>query len=97
MKRVFQIFLFLKFFIVISIGIYSDYVEEVYKWRRIEYEDLPIPENTWIGPFKYYIPENNNIMSMHYHPASGLMLNAVLRVRPGIPVTVAAFVSMNIE
>ncbi|GAB0088334.1 Major royal jelly protein/protein yellow [Sergentomyia squamirostris] len=66
-------------------------VEEVFKWKRVEFESLPKSENSWVGPFKYFIPENNDIMGMAYHPISGLMIVTIARLRPGVPITVAAF------
>uniref|UniRef100_A0A1B0D646 Uncharacterized protein n=2 Tax=Phlebotomus papatasi TaxID=29031 RepID=A0A1B0D646_PHLPP len=69
----------------------NNYVEEIYKWKRVEYENLPKPANSLVGPYRYYIPENIDIMGMGYHSASGLMLVAVGRLRPGTPATAAAF------
>ncbi|GAB0088336.1 Six-bladed beta-propeller, TolB-like [Sergentomyia squamirostris] len=66
-------------------------VQEVYKWKNIKFENLPLPENTTVGPYPYYIPENNNIMQMGYHPQSGIMLVTVARLRPGVPITLGAF------
>ncbi|XP_055697544.1 L-dopachrome tautomerase yellow-f2-like [Phlebotomus papatasi] len=66
-------------------------VDEVFKWNKVEFEYLPKLENSYVGPFRYYIPENNNIGSFGYHPASGLMIVSIFRVRPGIPTNLAAF------
>ncbi|XP_055680102.1 L-dopachrome tautomerase yellow-f-like [Lutzomyia longipalpis] len=73
----------------------NNYVQEVFKWKRVEYENLPLPDNSWIGPYKYHIPENNDIVSTGYHPASGLMMVTVFRCRPGVPITVGAFCAKN--
>ncbi|XP_055680093.1 L-dopachrome tautomerase yellow-f2-like [Lutzomyia longipalpis] len=67
------------------------FVEEVFKWKKVEYDHFPVSENTYVGPYKYSIPENENIVSMGYHPASGLMIVAFLRRRPGVPTTLGAF------
>ncbi|XP_055697545.1 L-dopachrome tautomerase yellow-f2-like [Phlebotomus papatasi] len=67
------------------------HVDEVYKWTKVEYEYLPKLENSYIGPYRYYIPENNNIASLGYHPASGLMIVSIFRMRPGVPTNLGAF------
>lgn len=46
---------------------------------------------SYIGPYLYHIPENNNIVGMGYHPQSGLMIVAITRTRPGVPITMGAF------
>ncbi|GAB0088337.1 Major royal jelly protein/protein yellow [Sergentomyia squamirostris] len=82
-----------KFLVIVFIH-YSygnNYVEEVFKWRKVEYENLPKSENYRIGPYKYYIPENNDISGFAYHPASGLMVTVNVRHRPGIPSSLNAF------
>ncbi|XP_055680085.1 L-dopachrome tautomerase yellow-f2-like [Lutzomyia longipalpis] len=79
----------------INFGYSKNYVQEVFKWKRIEYENLPLPDNTLIGPYKYHIPENNDLVSIGYHPASGLMLVNIFRCRPGVPITVGAFCVKN--
>ncbi|XP_055680100.1 L-dopachrome tautomerase yellow-f2-like [Lutzomyia longipalpis] len=73
------------------LGYSFGYVEEVFKWKNVEFENLPVPEDTYVGPYRYYIPENNDIGSIGYHPASGLMILVLLRVRPGVPTSLAAF------
>ncbi|GAB0088335.1 Six-bladed beta-propeller, TolB-like [Sergentomyia squamirostris] len=70
---------------------YNSYVEEVFKWKRVQFENLPKPANSWVGPYKYYAPENIDIMGMAYHRSTGIMLLALGRLRPGTPTTVAAF------
>ncbi|XP_055680104.1 L-dopachrome tautomerase yellow-f2-like [Lutzomyia longipalpis] len=67
------------------------YAEEAFKWKNIEYEALLQPENSYVGPYPYYIPENNAIGGMAYHPASGLMIVDIVRLRPGVPLTLGAF------
>ncbi|GAB0088341.1 Major royal jelly protein/protein yellow [Sergentomyia squamirostris] len=69
----------------------QDFVEEVFKWKRLVYDNLPQAENSYIGPYPYYDPENADITAMAYHPASGLMIVNVVRLRPGIPSSLAAF------
>ncbi|XP_055680101.1 L-dopachrome tautomerase yellow-f-like [Lutzomyia longipalpis] len=69
----------------------NNYVEEVFRWKKIVYENLPKPENSWVGPYRYYIPENEDIGSIGYHSASGLMVVNMVRLRPGIPTSVGAF------
>ncbi|XP_055686945.1 L-dopachrome tautomerase yellow-f2-like [Lutzomyia longipalpis] len=44
-----------------------------------------------IGKYPYYIPANNEVIGLGYHAASGLMLAAVGRIRPGVPSTLNAF------
>ncbi|XP_055680099.1 L-dopachrome tautomerase yellow-f2-like [Lutzomyia longipalpis] len=66
-------------------------VQEVFKWKKVDLEHVSLLENTYVGPYKYRIAENENIISMGYHPASGLMIVAFLRRRPGVPTTLGAF------
>lgn len=54
-------------------------------------------ENSYVGPYRYYIPENNDVMGMGYHPGSGIMLITVSRLRPGIPSSLAAFCVSDYE
>ncbi|GAB0094197.1 Six-bladed beta-propeller, TolB-like [Sergentomyia squamirostris] len=66
-------------------------VEEIYHWKKLDYDNLPIKENAFIGKYPYYIPENNALMGVCHHSASGLTLVTVPRTRPGIPSTLNAF------
>ncbi|GAB0088340.1 hypothetical protein DMENIID0001_027430 [Sergentomyia squamirostris] len=91
MKLFLSLSLFLWSFLVNCWTYPQNYVEEVFKWKSVTYENLPLSEYSWIGPYPYYIPENNDISSMAFHPASGLMIVNVLRIRPGIPSTLNAF------
>ncbi|GAB0088338.1 hypothetical protein DMENIID0001_027410 [Sergentomyia squamirostris] len=86
--KIFHLFLFAT--LVWTIWAES-YVEEIFKWKKVTYQNLPQSANSYVGPYKYYIPENNDIASIAYHPASGLMIANIIRVRPGIPATLAAF------
>ncbi|XP_055680096.1 L-dopachrome tautomerase yellow-f2-like [Lutzomyia longipalpis] len=72
-------------------GSSNNYVEEVFKWKKVEFEYSTDLDNTYVGPYRYHIPENENIVSMGYHPASGLIVVSFLRTRPGIPTTLGAF------
>uniref|UniRef100_A0A1B0D644 Uncharacterized protein n=1 Tax=Phlebotomus papatasi TaxID=29031 RepID=A0A1B0D644_PHLPP len=92
----YKLFLYLCVFCFTS-GNNHYYVEEVYKWNKIEFENLPKSENSYVGPYRYYIPENNDVMGMGYHPGSGLMLITVSRLRPGIPSSLAAFCVSDYE
>ncbi|XP_055680107.1 L-dopachrome tautomerase yellow-f-like [Lutzomyia longipalpis] len=74
-----------------STGYSIEYVEELYKWKIIQYENPPQSENSSIGPYPYYVPEFNSIVQMGYHPQSGLMIVTVPRMRPGVPITLGAF------
>ncbi|XP_055679876.1 L-dopachrome tautomerase yellow-f2-like isoform X1 [Lutzomyia longipalpis] len=80
---------------VITSGINCGYsgssVEEVFKWKRVIYENLPKSENSWVGPYRYYIPENQGVNSFGYHPSSGLFIVTMVRFRPGIPTSLGAF------
>ncbi|XP_055680090.1 L-dopachrome tautomerase yellow-f2-like [Lutzomyia longipalpis] len=70
----------------------KDHVEEVFQWKKVEFENLPQPENSYVGPYPYYIPENVDVTSAGgYHPASGLFLTITARFRPGIPTSFGAF------
>ncbi|XP_059611732.1 L-dopachrome tautomerase yellow-f2-like [Phlebotomus argentipes] len=72
-------------------GYNEEKVEEVAKWNRVEYEFLPKPEFSSVGPYKYYIPENNNIASFGFHPASKLVVVTIGRLRPGVPTSLGAY------
>lgn len=48
-------------------------------------------DDTYIGPYPYHIPSNNDVLGMGYHAQSGLMLTTVGRLRPGVPSTLNAF------
>ncbi|XP_055693544.1 L-dopachrome tautomerase yellow-f2-like [Lutzomyia longipalpis] len=63
----------------------------VFQWNQVEYENLPQPADSLVGPYQYFIPENNDIVGLGYHPASGLMFAVLDRLRPGIPASIAAF------
>ncbi|GAB0094199.1 hypothetical protein DMENIID0001_094540 [Sergentomyia squamirostris] len=64
---------------------------EVYNWKQVEYHNLPLKENTYIGKYSYYIPENNALMGLTHHSPSGLTIVTVPRVKPGIPSTLNAY------
>ncbi|XP_055680098.1 L-dopachrome tautomerase yellow-f2-like [Lutzomyia longipalpis] len=72
-------------------GLPNSHVQEVFKWNVMEYEDFPLTDDSYVGPYKYYIPENVQMLSMGYHPASGLMIMSFLRTRPGVPAALGAF------
>ncbi|XP_055680106.1 L-dopachrome tautomerase yellow-f-like [Lutzomyia longipalpis] len=74
-----------------------NYVDEIYHWKKVEFDGLPKSADSSVGPYPYYIPENNNINDVGYHAASGLVLVTILRVRPGVPITVGAFCAKNYE
>ncbi|XP_055680091.1 L-dopachrome tautomerase yellow-f2-like [Lutzomyia longipalpis] len=65
--------------------------EEVFTWKKVEYENLPKSEKSRLGPHAYYIPQNNDIIGMGFHPLSGLMIVNILRSRPGVPTSLGAF------
>ncbi|GAB0086911.1 Six-bladed beta-propeller, TolB-like [Sergentomyia squamirostris] len=66
-------------------------VEEMYYWKKVIYENLPLDEDAYIGPYRYFTPTNNNVLGAGYHVSSGLMIVAMGRLRGGIPATLAAF------
>ncbi|XP_055696989.1 L-dopachrome tautomerase yellow-f2-like [Phlebotomus papatasi] len=72
-------------------GIYNNGVENVYYWKNVLFENLPLFDDTVIGKYPYHIPENNDINGMQYHTQSGLMITTLARIRPGIPSTLNAF------
>ncbi|XP_055680103.1 L-dopachrome tautomerase yellow-f2-like [Lutzomyia longipalpis] len=84
-------FIFIPFIFLLNSVHPKSHVEEVYKWKKVEFESLPQPEDSYVGPYKYYAPENSDVMGMGYHPASGLMIVILGRLRPGSPATIAAF------
>ncbi|XP_059612752.1 L-dopachrome tautomerase yellow-f-like [Phlebotomus argentipes] len=47
--------------------------------------------DTYIGPYKYNLPYNNDIIGIEYHHYSKLMFGIVVRLRPGVPSTLNAF------
>ncbi|XP_055680108.1 L-dopachrome tautomerase yellow-f2-like [Lutzomyia longipalpis] len=71
--------------------------EEIYTWKSVEFEDLPTIEKSLLGDYPYYIPENNNIVDIGYHVASGVMLVVIVRARPGVPVALGAFCAKEYE
>ncbi|XP_055680092.1 L-dopachrome tautomerase yellow-f2-like [Lutzomyia longipalpis] len=72
-------------------GYMKEQVEVAFKWNRVEFVSLPQPADSWVGPYRYFIPENNDIVGLGYHPASGLMVVTLERLRLGVPATIAAF------
>ncbi|XP_059611729.1 L-dopachrome tautomerase yellow-f2-like [Phlebotomus argentipes] len=86
MKNI-SVFVMLGAFAALSVG----HVEEMFRWKKVEYENLPYSEKSWVGPYRYYIPENNGVGSIAYHVASGLIMTANVRLRPGVPTSVGAF------
>ncbi|GAB0093503.1 hypothetical protein DMENIID0001_086520 [Sergentomyia squamirostris] len=66
-------------------------VEEVYYWKKVIYENLPLDKDAYIGPYRYFTPTNNNVLGVGYHASSGIMIVAMGRLRSGIPATLAAF------
>ncbi|GAB0088339.1 hypothetical protein DMENIID0001_027420 [Sergentomyia squamirostris] len=88
--RILQVFLFT----FLTYGTWAhpySHVEEIFEWKKVTYENLPQSENLYIGPYKYYIPEQNQVSEVAFHPASGLMIVNVERIRPGVPSTLNAF------
>ncbi|XP_055680095.1 L-dopachrome tautomerase yellow-f2-like [Lutzomyia longipalpis] len=77
----------------IVFGLSAVYVqaEIAFKWNKIEFESLPQSPDTLVGPDRYYIPENIDIVGLGLHSASGLMFAVLARIRPGVPATIAAF------
>ncbi|XP_059611733.1 L-dopachrome tautomerase yellow-f2-like [Phlebotomus argentipes] len=90
MKIIFE-FVFIVLLLSCISGHNNSVVEEVFSWSKIEYESLPKSEYAQVGPYRYYIPENNNIGSFGYHPASGIFIVTIDRLRPGIPTSLGAF------
>ncbi|XP_055680094.1 L-dopachrome tautomerase yellow-f2-like [Lutzomyia longipalpis] len=82
---------FCVFILQFTAGNSNSFVEEVFKWKKVDYENFSGTENSFVGPYKYSIPENEHMLSMGYHPASGLMIVTFLRTRPGVPITLGAF------
>ncbi|XP_059611731.1 L-dopachrome tautomerase yellow-f2-like [Phlebotomus argentipes] len=72
-------------------GLNEHKVEKVFQWNKVEFEFLPKSEYTFLGPYKYYVPENNAIGGFGYHPASKLVIVVFPRIKPGLPVTLGAF------
>ncbi|XP_055680086.1 L-dopachrome tautomerase yellow-f-like [Lutzomyia longipalpis] len=90
MVKLKNIILFLVVFCALAVRGYAD-VEEVFYWSRVNYENLPQQENSYVGPYPYYVPENNEVLNIGYHPASGLVTTTVGRFRPGVPIALGAF------
>ncbi|GAB0094194.1 Six-bladed beta-propeller, TolB-like [Sergentomyia squamirostris] len=63
----------------------------MYNWREVIFENLPLPEDAYIGRHPYYVPENNDILGIAHHVPSGLMITTVGRIRVGVPSTLNAF------
>ncbi|GAB0094215.1 hypothetical protein DMENIID0001_094710 [Sergentomyia squamirostris] len=78
-------------FLLACLEISSGAVDEVYNWKQVFYENLPYEANFQIGKYPYYIPENNDVLAVNYHVASGLAITNVGRVRSGIPSSLNAF------
>ncbi|XP_055692432.1 L-dopachrome tautomerase yellow-f2-like [Lutzomyia longipalpis] len=74
-----------------SRGYYESYVKEVYYWKKVFFENLPKSDDSSVGPYRYYIPENVAVNGFGYHPASGLFVVTFPRLRPGVPITLGAF------
>ncbi|XP_055687207.1 L-dopachrome tautomerase yellow-f-like [Lutzomyia longipalpis] len=72
-------------------------VENIYYWKSVTYEDQPLADETYIGPYQYNIPENNDVIGLSLHKKSGLMLVGMGRLRPGIPSTLNAFCITDYE
>ncbi|XP_055701678.1 L-dopachrome tautomerase yellow-f-like [Phlebotomus papatasi] len=69
----------------------NSYVKNIYWWKDVNFENLPLKEDAYIGKYPYYIPTNNNILGVSYHAQSGLMFACIGRLREGIPSTLNAF------
>ncbi|GAB0094191.1 hypothetical protein DMENIID0001_094460 [Sergentomyia squamirostris] len=72
-------------------------VEEVYYWKKVLFENLPLPEDAYIGKYPYYIPENVDVRGLSLHEPSGLMIITVGRIRVGVPTTLNAFCLSDYE
>ncbi|GAB0094202.1 Six-bladed beta-propeller, TolB-like [Sergentomyia squamirostris] len=83
------LFLFLLCFTII-LGVKNG-VEEMYYWKEVKYENLPLPDDTYIGEYPYHTPNTNDILGLGYHAESGLMIATVSRLRSGVPSTLNAF------
>ncbi|GAB0094196.1 hypothetical protein DMENIID0001_094510 [Sergentomyia squamirostris] len=91
----------MKLLLLISVGLFlsysfvganSPFIKEIYQWSQVRYENyLLFNAQEYIGKYPYYIPENNALMGLSHHAASGLTIVTVPRVRPGIPSTLNAF------
>uniref|UniRef100_A0A1B0DQY0 Uncharacterized protein n=1 Tax=Phlebotomus papatasi TaxID=29031 RepID=A0A1B0DQY0_PHLPP len=96
MKKVIQFCVVLPLFCAIG-GVKNNGVEEMYYWREVMYENLPLNDNAMIGKYPYHIPTNNDVYGAGYHAKSGLMLTTVGRIRPGVPSSLNGFCVSDYE
>ncbi|GAB0094198.1 Six-bladed beta-propeller, TolB-like [Sergentomyia squamirostris] len=64
---------------------------EVYNWKQVEFQNLPLQEDAYIGNYPYYIPENNALSGFSHYAPGKLSIVTIARVRPGVPSTLNAF------
>lgn len=65
---------------------------QVYKWKTIQFKDLPRDVDTIVdGENVYYNEENVLMSSAHYDLDTGFICAAFPRIKPSVPVTVGCF------
>ncbi|GAB0094192.1 hypothetical protein DMENIID0001_094470 [Sergentomyia squamirostris] len=85
-----KVFLVVHLCFTFTLGLKSE-VEEVYYWKKVLFENLPIPEDSYIGRYPYYIPENVDPTGLAHHAPSEIMIITTGRIRVGVPTALNAF------
>ncbi|GAB0094193.1 Six-bladed beta-propeller, TolB-like [Sergentomyia squamirostris] len=81
---------------IFSSGLKTE-AEDIYHWKTLEFENLPLPEDSFIGKYPYYIPENVDVLGLTHHVSSGLIIITAGRLRPGVPSALNAFCTDDFE
>ncbi|XP_059622530.1 L-dopachrome tautomerase yellow-f2-like [Phlebotomus argentipes] len=66
-------------------------IVDEYQWKEVQFANLPLSTDAYIGPFPYFLPENNDVLGSAYHAKSRTMFVAISRLREGVPSTLNAF------
>ncbi|XP_055685914.1 L-dopachrome tautomerase yellow-f-like [Lutzomyia longipalpis] len=66
-------------------------IQDMYYWKTPEFENQPLKDDDYIGPYPYYIRSNVDVLGSGYHAQSGLMIVTIGRLREGVPTTLNAF------